>query len=69
MHLGSWKSGDEEKRLLRIKASQLESALEEKRQRRRESEENVRDLELTTLLTHLRECVIIKVKKKIKWRN
>lgn len=45
MHLGSWKSNDEEKRLLRIKASQLESALKTQRKKRREAEERVRELE------------------------
>jgi len=45
MHLGSWKSSDEEKRLLRIKVSQLEPALEKQRQKRRESEKKVRELE------------------------
>jgi transposase len=45
MQLGIWKSRDEEKRLLRIRVSQLEPALESQRKKRKEAEEKVRKLE------------------------
>ena len=45
MQLKGWKSSDEEKRLLRIKVSQLEPALEKQKKKRREAEDKVRDLE------------------------
>lgn len=45
MQLRDWQSSDEEKRLLRIKVSQLEPALETQRQKRREAEDKVKELE------------------------
>jgi DNA repair exonuclease SbcCD ATPase subunit len=45
LNKGLLSDSDEEKRLLRIKVSQLEPALEKQRQKRRESEKEVRELE------------------------
>lgn len=45
MQLGSWRSSDEEKRLLRIRVSQLEPALEIQKKRRREAEDKAEKLE------------------------
>ena len=45
MQLGAWKSRDEEKRLLRIKVSRLEPALETQRKKRKEAEDKTREQE------------------------
>ena len=45
MQLGSWKSSDEEKRLLRIRVSRLEPALETQRKKRKEAEDKAREQE------------------------
>jgi len=54
MQLGGWQSGDEEKRLLRIKVSKLEPALETQRQKRREAEDKVKELEREQEKSHKR---------------